>query len=355
MSRPRAISDESADIAGTAVPDSEEEIGTPEGKPGGESSGGESTGTVLLAGAANFGIAIAKFVGGLISHSSAMLSEAAHSVADTVTEVLLFVALKRGDKPADEDHPFGYGRETYFWAFMAALITFTLGACFSIWQGITTITGGEEQGDPLVSYIVLGIAFVLEGSSLIKAVRQVRGAARKWRVSPVRYLSATTDTTVKAVTFEDSAALVGLVLAALGLFLEHLTGQPVWDGVAAILIGLLLFVVAISLGRANVSLLIGQAASGQIEAELREEIAALPQVDDVSFLLTSVIGPGELVVAAKVDFADGATSKDIERASDEAEQRLVARHPGVRYVFLDPTSSDGSAQVQAHRPDGTGD
>ena len=350
MSRPRATSQQSAETPGPPVPDTQGDVGSPE-----QGSGGESTGTVIVAGAANFGIAIAKFVGGLISHSSAMMSEAAHSVADTVTEVLLFVALKRGDKPADDRHPFGYGRETYFWAFMASLATFTLGAGFSVWQGISTIINGEDQGDPLVSYIVLGIAFVLEGSSLIKAVRQVRGAARQWRVSPVRYLSATTDTTVKAVTFEDSAALVGLVLAGLGLFLEHLTGQAVWDGIAAILIGVLLLAVAISLGRANVSLLIGQAASGRIEAELREEIAALPHVDDVSFLLTSVIGPGELMVAAKVDFADNATADDIERASDDAERRLVARHPGVRYVFLDPTSSDGSAQVQAHRPEGAGD
>jgi cation diffusion facilitator family transporter len=321
-------------------------VGSPE-----QGSGGESTGTVIVAGLANLGIAIAKLVGGLISHSSAMLSEAAHSLADTITEVLLFIALKRGEKPADDRHPFGYGRETYFWAFMASLATFTLGAGFSIWQGISTILGGEEQGDPLIAYIVLAVSFVLEGASLFKAVKQVRSAAKKWRVSPGRYLQTTTDTTVKAVTFEDSAALVGLVLAAAGLFLEHLTGNPMWDGIAAILIGVLLLMVAVSLGRANVSLLIGQAASGRIEEELRREIAALPHVDDVPFLLTSVIGPGQLVVAAKVDFADDATADDIESTADEAERRLVAHHEGIRYVFLDPTSSDGRAQVQAHRPE----
>jgi len=324
------------------------EIGSPEHG----SDGGESTGTVVLAGVANLGIAIAKFVGGLISHSSAMLSEAAHSVADTITEVLLFIALKRGNRPADDRHPFGYGRETYFWAFLASLATFGLGAGFSIWQGVTTITGGEEQGSPRVAYIVLAISFVLEGASWLKAVRQVRSAARRWRVSPGRYLSATTDTTVKAVTFEDSAALVGLVLAAAGLFLEHLTGNPLWDGVAAILIGVLLLLVAYALARANVSLLIGQAASPRIEEELREEIAALPHVESVPFLITSVIGPGQIVVAAKVDFSDGSTAEDIEAAADDAEQRLVARHPGVRYVFLDPTTSDGHAQVEAHRPPG---
>jgi cation diffusion facilitator family transporter len=314
----------------------------------GSSGGGESTGTVVLAGAVNLAIAAAKLVGGLISHSSAMLSEAAHSVADTVTEVLLFVALKRGNKPADRRHPFGYGRETYFWAFLASLATFALGAGFSIWQGVNTILTGESEGSPTISYIVLAVSFVLEGSSLVKAVRQVRKSARQYKTTSRGYLSATTDTAVKAVTFEDSAALVGLVLAALGLLLEQLTGQTLWDGVSAILIGLLLIVVAGALARANASLLIGQAASPKLEAQLREEIGALDLVTSVPFLLTSVIGPGQLVVAAKVDFDDDATAGEIERVADEAEKRLVARHEGVRYVFLDPTSGH-VARVSARR------
>jgi cation diffusion facilitator family transporter len=315
-----------------------------------ESSAGESTGTVVLAGAVNLAIAVAKLIGGLISHSSAMLSESAHSVADTVTEVLLFVALKRGNRAPDARHPFGYGRETYFWAFLASLATFGVGAGFSMLQGVQTIIEGEEQGDPLISYIVLAVSFVLEAGSLVKAVRQVRGAARKWRVTPGEYLSGTTDTTVKAVTFEDSAALVGLVLAALGLFLEQVTGDPLWDGLAAIVIGVLLIVVAAVLAWANVSLLIGQSVSPRIQAELKQEIAALDHVVDVPFLLTSVIGPAQLLVAAKVDFDDEASAADIERIADEAERRLVGRHEGVRYVFLDPTAGDGRARAQAHRP-----
>jgi cation diffusion facilitator family transporter len=322
------------------------ESGAPE-----HGSGGESSGTVIVAGVANLGIAIAKLIGGMISHSSAMLSEAAHSLADTITEVLLFIAIKRGKRPADDRHPFGYGRETYFWAFLAALATFALGAGFSIWQGVSTIVHREEQGDPLVSYIVLAVSFVLEGLSWLKAIRQVRTAARTWGTTPSRYLAATTDTTVKAVTLEDTAALIGLVLAAIGLFLEHVTGNPVWDGVAAITIGVLLLAVAYALARANASLLIGQAASPRIEEELRREIEALPHVEDVPILITSVIGPGQLIVAAKVDFDDVATAEDVERTADEAERRLVARHPGVRYVFLDPTAGDGRAKVQAHRPE----
>lgn len=311
----------------------------------------ESTGTVVVAGLANLGIALAKLVGGLISHSSAMLSEAAHSMADTITEVLLFVALKRGNKDPDERHPIGYGRETYFWALLACLATFTLGAGFSFWQGIKTIIEGQEQGDPLIAYIVLAISFVLEGSSLLKAVRQVRASAKKWGTTSRRYLAETSDTTVKAVTFEDSAALVGLVLAALGLVLEQVTGDPMWDGVAAILIGVLLLFVAGSLAKANVSLLIGKSVSPKIEAQFRQEIAGLDQVSDVPVLMTTVIGPGQLIVMAKVDFDDNATVADIERASDEAERRLVARHEGVKYVFLDPTrGDDGRARARAHRP-----
>jgi len=317
---------------------------------GTEESGGESTGTVVIAGLANLGIAIAKLVGGLVSHSSAMLSEAAHSVADTITEVLLFVALKRGTRAPDARHPVGYGRETYFWALLACLATFTLGAGFSFYQGIETILEGEEQGDPLIAYVVLGVSFLLEGASWLKAVRQVRRSARRWGTTWRRYLAETSDTTVKAVTFEDSAALVGLVLAALGLFLEQVTGDPLWDGLAAILIGILLLLVAGSLARANVSLLIGQSVPRSVEEQLRAEIAGLDQVVDVPVLMTSVIGPGQLIVSAKVDFADEATVADVERASDEAERRLVARHSGVRYVFLDPTPGDGRARAEVHRP-----
>ncbi|SFO34079.1 cation diffusion facilitator family transporter [Geodermatophilus obscurus] len=316
-----------------------------------DTGGSESTATVVVAGLANLGIAVAKLVGGLISHSSAMLSEAAHSLADTITEVLLFVALKRGGRAPDARHPVGYGRETYFWALLACLATFTLGAGFSFYQGVETILEGEEQGSPTVAYVVLAVSFVLEGASWLKAVRQVRRSARRWGTTPRRYLAETTDTTVKAVTFEDSAALVGLVLAALGLFLEQVTGDPVWDGLAAILIGLLLLLVAGSLARANVSLLIGRSISPRLQDELRAEIAGLPQVEGVPVLLTSVIGPGQLAVMAKVDFADTATVADVERASDEAERRLVARHGGVRFVFLDPTPGDGRARAEVRRPE----
>ncbi|MBK3589510.1 cation diffusion facilitator family transporter, partial [Streptomyces sp. MBT57] len=194
--------------------------------------GGESTFTVIVAALANLGIAVAKAVAGLISGSSAMLSEAAHSVADTVTEVMLLTALKRSEKPADEDHPLGYGPERYIWAMLASIATFVGGAVFSVYDGVHTLIAGEELGNPLISYIVLGVAFLLEGYSLRTGVKQVRREASRLRVPDTYYLRHTPDTAVKAVVMEDSAALVGLLLAAGGLLGGQLTGSGVWDGVA---------------------------------------------------------------------------------------------------------------------------
>lgn len=297
----------------------------------------ESVGTVLVAGAANLAISVAKLVAGLISGSAAMLSEAAHSLADTVTEVFLYVALRRGRKAADEQHPFGYGKESWVWAFIAAIFTFVGGAGFSIYHGVVTIVEGEHTGDYLASYIVLGVAFLAEGVSFGKAVKQIRGGSRRWRTTPRRFLRHTSDTTVKAVFFEDAAALIGLLLAAAGLGLAQLTGDETWDGVASILIGLLLLVVASILAHSNASLLVGQAVPGRIHDAIAADLAAIEVVSAVPTLLTMRIGPGEILVAAKVDFADDATGAAIETAADEAEQRLRARFPEIRYVFLDPT------------------
>ena len=298
---------------------------------------GDSVLTVFVAGLANLLIAAAKAAGAMISGSSSMLSEATHSLADTVTEVLLFVALRRGAKPADKVHPLGYGREAYLWALLAALATFVAGAVVSILDGIDRIRHGGETGDTRVAFAVLAIAFVLEGTSLMRALRQVRGNARRYRVRIRTFLEETTDTAVKAVTFEDSAALVGLVLAAVGLGLTTVTGNSLYDGTSSILIGVLLVIVAASLARSNTSLLVGRAAPLGLDEVLRAELESLPDVTSVPVFVTSVTGPRRLLVAAKVEFRDGCTTDDIERIADEAERRLVARFAGIEYVFLDPT------------------
>ena len=299
--------------------------------------GNESVGTVILAGSANLAIAVAKLVAGLVSGSSAMLSEAAHSLADTITEVFLYVALVRGRQPADEQHPFGHGKESFVWAFIAALFTFVGGAGFSIYHGITPIVADEKSGDFLWSYVVLAISFVAEGTSFLRAQRQVAGESRRWGVTRSRFLRLTPDTTVKAVYFEDSAALIGLILAALGLLLTEMTGDEVWDGVSSIAIGVLLFLVAAILARSNVSLLVGRSVPRRIHNQIAADLAGIPIVVAVPTLLTMQLGPGEVLVAAKVDFEDEVTGGEIEAASDEAERRLRARYPAIRYVFLDPT------------------
>ncbi|MDX3375078.1 cation diffusion facilitator family transporter [Streptomyces sp. ME02-6991-2A] len=302
-----------------------------------EADGGESTFTVIVAALANLGIAVAKAVAGLISGSSAMLSEAAHSVADTVTEVMLLTALKRSEKPADEDHPLGYGPERYIWAMLASIATFVGGAVFSIYDGVHTLIAGEELGNPLVSYVVLGVAFLLEGYSLRTGVKQVRREASRLRVPDTYYLRHTPDTAVKAVVMEDSAALIGLLLAAGGLLGGQLTGSGVWDGIASCLIGLLLVYVAWVLGRSNAQLLIGRPLPPAVRAGVREELKSVPHIVDVLELTTLIQGPAEILIAAKVDFRDMATAEEVEWACEEAEAQLRERFPSVRRVYLDPT------------------
>ncbi|WP_406330213.1 cation diffusion facilitator family transporter [Streptomyces sp. NBC_00203] len=315
-----------------------------------ESGGGESTFTVIVAAFANLGIAVAKAVAGVISGSSAMLSEAAHSVADTVTEVLLLTALKRSEKPADEDHPLGYGPERYIWALLAAVATFVGGAVFSIYDGIHTLVAGEELGDPLISYIVLAVAFLLEGYSLRTGVRQARGEAARLGAPFKRYLRHTPDTAVKAVVMEDSAALVGLLFAAGGLLGGQLTGSGVWDGIASLCIGALLLYVAWVLGRSNAELLIGRPLPQPMRARIREELLAVEHVEAVLELTTLVQGPREALVAAKVDFRDVSTAAQIEWACEQAEQRLREVFPGVSRVYLDPTPGYSQRREEGLNP-----
>ncbi|MCW2612039.1 MAG: hypothetical protein QOC93_727 [Actinomycetota bacterium] len=303
-------------------------------------NGGESLGTVLVAAAANLAIAAAKLVAGLVSGSAAMLSEAAHSVADTVTELLLLVAIRRGDRAADRTHPLGYGRETYVWALLAAVSLFVAGAGFAVTHGVhTVLAGGEAEGHFALNYAVLGIAFVLESISLRTALRQIRGKAAAWDTTPGRYLVATSDTTVKAVALEDTAALVGIALAAAGLGLEQVTGRAVWDGIASVLIGLLLAVVAVVLGRANLSLLIGRAVPTEIRQRVRAEVLALPHITEVGEVLAVYLGPAQMLIAIQVDFHDTASAAEVEHVADEVERRTREVFPGARYVVVDPTSS----------------
>ena len=299
----------------------------------------ESAVTVVVATVTNLGIAAAKAVAGVLSGSSAMLSEAAHSVADTVTEVLLLTALKRSAGPADEAHPLGYGPERYIWALLASIATFAGGAVFAVYDGVHTLVHGEDPGNPTPSYVVLAVAAVLKGYSLLVAWRQVRGEADRMRAPLGPYVKHTPDTAVKAVLLENAAALIGPALAAGGLLGAQLTGSGVYDGVASLLIGLLLVWVAWELGRSNAQYLIGRPLPAAMRDEVREELLSVLHIEAVLELTTLVQGPDEVLIAAKVDFHDLASARQVETACEVAEAQLRERFPAIRRVYLDPTPS----------------
>jgi cation diffusion facilitator family transporter len=300
---------------------------------------GESLGTVLVAGAVNLAIAVAKIVAGLMTGSAAMMSEGAHSVADTVNELFLLTALTRSKKPADVQHPFGYAMERYFWSLIAAVGIFVLGAGFSVYEGVEQLMHPEPLGSLLIAYVVLGVSFLFEGTSWAKAVVQLRGEAGDKGIGVFRHVFTTPDPTVKTVAFEDTAALIGIVLAAVGITLHEVTGSGIWDGLASIAIGLLLVGVAISLGSSSKRNLIGESVPEDVRQGLTKVISESPGVEAVVELLTMRLGPDDVLVAARVDVDDAATGGDLEQVADEVEISIRDRYPEVRHVFLDPTPS----------------
>src|SRR3954447_244591 len=232
--------------------------------------GDESRKTVLVALAANIAIAIAKLAAGLIRGSAAMLAEGAHSVADTANQLFLLASLSFSKRKPDVEHPFGYGKERFLWSFMAAIFIFVSGALFSIYEGVSRLLGGGSEVSYTVAYIVLGLGIVLEGSSLLRALRQTRQDAERTSRPVGRYLRTSRDPTTKTVVFEDSAAVIGLVIALIGLLLSQLTGVHAFDAIASILIGVLLGAIAFALWHDTRGLLIGEAALPEERRKLHE-------------------------------------------------------------------------------------
>jgi cation diffusion facilitator family transporter len=300
----------------------------------------ESKRTVIVAFGANIAIAVAKLVAGLVSGSSSMLAEAAHSFADTLNQVFLLTSFKAADRPADRVHPFGYGKAQFFWSLLAAVGIFVAGSVFSIFDGLHTIFGGGEAVGIVLPYVVLGISFLAEGTSWLKAVRQLRGEARAESRSFPAHVRVSKDPSVKTVLAEDSAALVGLVLAAIGVGLHHVTGNAAWDGAAAIAIGLLLAYVAFVLGRDNAELLIGETAEPDLVVDVHDRLRGYDEVTDVVELLTMHLGPASVLVAARIDLTDSLTGAEVEAFSERADRELRGAHPEITQVFLDATRPD---------------
>ena len=301
----------------------------------------ESKSTVLLAFAVNLVIAIAKTAAGMLTLSSAMLAEAAHSWADTTNQMFLLFALKRSRRPADTTHPFGYGKERYFWSLLAAVGIFVTGALFSIYQGVEGLLHPHREvsgREFLVSYVVLGVAFLLEGSSLAKALRQLNGEARILRRGLLEQLRRSNDPTVKTVASEDSAAVAGLLLAAAGLVLHQLTGSGVFDAAASMAIGLLLAWIAYALGRDTKELLIGESADPELRLDIMALLIGYDGVTGLLDMLTMQLSPEHVLVAAKVDFRDHLGAAEIERLCNRIERDLQEKFPVVTHLYLDPTS-----------------
>jgi cation diffusion facilitator family transporter len=293
---------------------------------------------VLVAGAANVVVAAAKLAAGLMTGSSAMLAETAHSAADTLNQAFLLTSLHRGDRAADERHPFGHGQERYFWSLLAAFGIFIAGAGFSVFEGLLELHRSGDH-DFRIAYVVLAVAFAAEGTSLMRAYRQVRGEARASDTRLVDHIRSSPDITVKAALFEDGAAVTGLALAAAGLLLQQLTGSPVWDGAASIAIGALLVVVAVRLGLDSRELLVGKAAEPRDLRLIGNEIEQTPGVDALLELLTMYLGPDHLIVAARVAFDDEVSADRVEDLAGDIDRRLAEKLPVLPHVFIDPTQT----------------
>ncbi|GAA2439679.1 cation diffusion facilitator family transporter [Actinomadura vinacea] len=296
---------------------------------------------MLLALAANLGIAVAKIIAAVLTGSASMAAEAAHSVADTFNEVLLWVGLRRSGRPADRRHPLGHGKERYIWTLLVAVAIFGMGALFAFYQGVETLLGHHDgEADPLAGYIVLAISFVLEAVSWRQAVRQVRAAAREEGLPVLAYIRGTDEPTSISVLLEDSAALLGLLLAFCGLGLHQLTGSSAWDGAGSVLIGVLLTAVALVLGRINLNLLVGRQADPRLVRDIRRRLAAAEEVEWVADIVTVTFGTDRVLVCARLDFRDALTAGDVERACVRMDRELREAHPEVDEVFLEPVPRD---------------
>jgi cation diffusion facilitator family transporter len=305
----------------------------------GDDGDSDSALTVLLALGANVGVGLLKLAAGLITGSSALLSEAAHSAGDSTTEILLLVAQRRSRKPADRTHPFGYGKERYFWSMIAAIAIFVSGAGFSIYEGLQTVLGHGEPAERLwINYPVLLISALLEGTSLRQAANQMKRETARTRRTVFAYLRTPRDPTVNSVLLEDSAAIIGLAIAAVGVALHQLTGSAVYDGCASLAIGGLLLVVAGVLGRACADLLIGKQADPRLVRRIEAFLEKQPEVDDLVDVLTMVVGTDSILLCTRVDFVNTLTAGDLEVVCVRLDAELREQFPMLGEVFIQPAS-----------------
>jgi cation diffusion facilitator family transporter len=288
---------------------------------------------IIAALAANAGIALAKFVGFLVTGSSSMLAEAAHSVADTTNQALLLLGQKTSQRRATQQHPFGFGRDRYFYSFIVALLLFSVGAVFAMYEGIHKIQAPSELSAPIVAIIILVLAVGLETFSFVTAIsesKKIKGDVTWWG-----FIRQSRSPELPVVLLEDAGALLGLVFALFGVGLATITGDPVWDGIGTLMIGMLLAVIAVILIVEMKSLLIGEGATPEELDTIVDELTA-GKVQRVIHIRTQYLGPDELLVAAKIALNPGLTLAEVAQAIDDAELRVRGKVPNVRLIYLEP-------------------
>ncbi|MEH1807153.1 cation diffusion facilitator family transporter [Nostoc sp.] len=296
--------------------------------------------TIFAAMGANLAIAITKFIAASITGSSAMISEGIHSIVDTSDQLLLLLGIIRSQKPADDSHPFGYGQELYFWTFIVAILIFAIGGGMSIYEGITHLINPSPLEDPMWNYIVLGVAILLEGYSWTVALKEflpTKGKQSFWQA-----IKNSKDPTVITILFEDTAATLGLFVALIGIFLGHLFNNVYLDGIASIIIGIILAIVAVVLARESKGLLVGESADPQTIANIRSLSKAEPGVKEVIRVLTMQLAPQEVLLNLELQFSHNLTGEEIALTVESLEANIRQKHPEIKQIFIEAKSLTAS-------------
>lgn len=303
-------------------------------------STGSSKVSIYAAMAANVAIGIAKFTGAYISGSSAMLSEGIHSVVDSLNEVLLLYGLKQSEAGPDEQYPLGRGQELYFWSLMVAVLIFALGGGVSIIQGVRGLQSAEISSNPIVSYCVLGSAAVFEGAALTVSIRQFKKAQSNANMGLWKAIRVSKDPSSFIVIVEDSAALVGLLIAFTGVWLSETTGNPFYDAIASIAIGGLLTIVATALVAKTKGLLVGESASPETRESIKTIVRSDEAVSDFEAPITLHFGPEDIMLALNIEFRDELSANEIEAAVRRIEKAIRGTHTEVKRIFIEAASVD---------------
>jgi cation diffusion facilitator family transporter len=280
---------------------------------------------------------VSKFIAAAFTGSSAMISEGIHSLVDTSNQGLLLLGLRQSKEPADEAHPFGHGKELYFWGLIVAIILFGVGGGMSVYEGITHLQHPVEASSPLWNYAVLALAMVVEGISWIIAVREFL-PSKEPDESYWQAIRASKDPSIFVVIFEDTAALLGLLFAFAGVFLSERLGNPVFDGIASILIGLTLGTVAVFLAYESKGLLIGESADQEIVQNIREIARGDEDMEQVTRAMTMHLGPDEILLNMTVEFRGGLSGPEIAKAVDRVEREIQKEYPAVKHIFIETDS-----------------